>query len=258
MSRVGTVNYHIDGLERYAYRIDADGVVGALVSPEHAVTDVTVSDVRTGEASVTFAEDGVAFARVPTRVESFTEGDWRSIYDRELTELLSRELGAKEVIVFDHTVRVDDPNSARRPARNVHCDYSADGARRRLRDLLGEERASEWSRGHYAFVNIWRPVDDPINSAPLGFVRPSSVREDDWVPIELIYPDRIGHIMGLVANEAHQWVYRSKMTPDEVAFFNIHDNRGRPSVGHSALDLVEDRDVDTIRKSVESRTLIRY
>ena len=48
------------------------------------------------------------------------------------------------------------------------------------------------------------------------------------------------------------------MTPDEVAFFNIYDNRGRPSIGHSAVDLIEDPTINTIRKSIESRTLIRY
>ena len=105
---------------------------------------------------------------------------------------------------------------------------------------------------------MWRPIGAPINSAPLGFVRPSSVPDEDWILIDLIYPDRMGHIMGLVANDAHEWLYLSKMTPDEVAFFNIYDNRGLPAVGHSALDLVEDKRVHTVRRSIESRTLVRY
>ncbi|MEO0994286.1 MAG: CmcJ/NvfI family oxidoreductase, partial [Pseudomonadota bacterium] len=87
---------------------------------------------------------------------------------------------------------------------------------------------------------------------------PASVDAEDWVPIELIYPDRIGHILGVVANEQHDWFYLSGMTPDEVAIFNIYDNRGRPSIGHSALDMVEDPTVQSIRKSIESRTLVRY
>ena len=64
--------------------------------------------------------------------------------------------------------------------------------------------------------------------------------------------------MGLVGNRKHEWIYQSKMTPDEVAIFNIYDNRGRPSIGHSAIDLIEDPNVNTIRKSIESRTLVRY
>ena len=196
---------------------------------------------------------------VPSEVASFDGGDdWRVLYDRELTDLLNREVDAREVVIFDHTVRVDDPDATRKPARNVHSDYSVDGAKQRLVDILGAEKAGIWSHGHYGFINVWRPVDHPINSAPLGFVRPSSQKEGDWVLLDLIYPDRIGQIMGLAANPQHEWVYQSKMTPDEVAIFNIYDNRGLPSIAHSALDMVEDETVRTIRKSIESRTLVRY
>ena len=64
--------------------------------------------------------------------------------------------------------------------------------------------------------------------------------------------------MGLAANPAHKWIYLSRMTPDEVAYFNIYDNSGRPSIGHSALDMVEDPNIHTARQSIESRTLVRY
>lgn len=85
-----------------------------------------------------------------------------------------------------------------------------------------------------------------------------SVKPEDWILIDLIYPDRRGHILGLAASGQHEWVYQSKMTPDEVAFFNIYDNRDLPSVAHSAIDMVEDPAVTTIRRSIESRTLVRY
>jgi len=259
MPRVGTVNYHIHSPEQQAFHIDAGGVVGKLISPELVVTGVSVNDVRDEEHSVSFAEDSVAFEYSPTKVLSFAHDDsWKYTYEQELHELLTQKLGAKRVVVFDHTVRVDNPNSTRQPARNVHSDYSPKGAHQRLIDLLGKEEADKWSQGHYAFINVWRPIEHPINSAPLGFVRPSSVSEKDWILIDLIYPDRIGSIMGLAANDKHEWVYRSKMTPDEIAFFNIYDNRGLPSIGHSALDLIEDESLSTIRKSIESRTLVQY
>jgi hypothetical protein len=112
--------------------------------------------------------------------------------------------------------------------------------------------------GHYAFINVWRPVGAEINSSPLGFILPDSVDEPDWILLDLIYPERRGQILGLAANPAHQWVYRSRMTPDELAFFNIFDNRGLQSIAHSALDMVEDPLKNTVRKSIESRTLVRY
>ncbi|MEM8970490.1 MAG: CmcJ/NvfI family oxidoreductase [Pseudomonadota bacterium] len=259
MPRIAKVNYHVHKDERQAFHIDAGGVIGKLISPELVATPIQVKDVRCGEVAVSFNADSVVFAQTPTRVLSFTNGeDWQATYDQELTGLLTRELGAKEVVVFDHTVRIDDPNSDRKPARNVHSDYSVDGAHQRLIDILGEDCAREWSEGHYGFINVWRPVGDAINSAPLGFVRPDSVAEDDWIMLDLIYPDRLGHIMGLAASEKHQWVYQSRMSPDDVAIFNIYDNRGRPSIAHSAMDLAEDETINIIRKSIESRTLVRY
>ncbi len=259
MTQTASVNYHVHKPVRQAFELDAGGIVGNLISPELVATRVGVSDERAVGVSATFECDSVGFAEIPTKVLSFETGTgWQTIYDRELANLLISAIDAQEVIVFDHTIRVDDPNADRKPARNVHSDYSVEGAKQRLIDILGEERAAEWSKGHYAFVNVWRPVAAPINSAPLGFILPKSVAEEDWILLDLIYPDRVGQILGLAANPDHEWIYMSKMTPDDVAFFNIFDNNGRPSVAHSALDMVEDPSIQTIRKSIESRTLVRY
>ncbi len=259
MAQIATVNYHVHKPERQAFELDAGGIVGNLISPEVVPTQTAVRDVRHSGAGLSFPKDSVSFATYPTGVQVFdAQRDWQTAYDTELSQLLASEIGAEEVIVFDHTVRVDDPHADRAPARNVHSDYSVDGAKKRLIDVLGEDKAVEWSKGHYAFINIWRPIGAAINSAPLGFIRPTSVAEDDWILLDLIYPDRKGQIMGLAANPDHDWLYMSKMTPDEVAFFNIFDNRGLPSIAHSALDMVEDPNIHTVRRSIESRTLVRY
>ena len=258
MAQVGTVNYHVHKPERQAFEIDAGGIVGCLVSPELIATKVPVRDLRADDTTVDFATDGVEIIQAATGVGGFSGDTWQALYDADLTRLLQKQLSAKEVEIFDHTVREDDPKSDRKPARNVHSDYSPEGAEKRWVDILGSERAAEWAGGHYAFINVWRPVGDPINSAPLGFVRPSTVADEDWILIDLIYPDRKGHIMGLAANPSHEWIYQSKMTPDEIAIFNIYDNQGLASIGHSAIDLIEDPSVTCIRKSIESRTLVRY
>ncbi|MEM7721443.1 MAG: CmcJ/NvfI family oxidoreductase [Pseudomonadota bacterium] len=258
MARTATVNYHVHKDERQAFELDAGGIVGKLISPELAPTEVPLHDIRRSAQGVRFAEDAVEFARVPSGISDFSGEGWQRTYDAELTALLTERLGVREVVIFDHTVRVDDPDATRKPARNVHSDYSEGGAKQRLIDLLEADRAADWSEGHYAFINVWRPVGAPINSAPLGFVRPASVAPSDWLLLDLIYPDRIGQILGLVGNPDHDWLYQSRMTPDEVVFFNIYDNRGLPSIAHSALDMVEDPGVTTIRKSIESRTLVRY
>lgn len=258
MQRTATVNYHVHKPHRQAFELDAGGIVGNLISPELAQTEVQVNDIRDDTTAASFRDDGVQFVKSATTVASFDSEGWQGLYDVEIEALLKHQIGAREVIIFDHTVRTDDPNATRKPARNVHSDYSADGAKQRLVDLLGQERAETWADDHFGFINVWRPVENPINSAPLGFVRPASVAPSDWILLDLIYPDRKGQIMGLVGNDRHEWFYQSRMTPDEVAIFNIFDSAGQPSVAHSALDMIEDPSVTTIRKSIETRTLVRF
>lgn len=258
MARIGRVNYHVHAAEQQTFHIDAGGIVGNLISPELVETDIKLHDLRT-TGSTSFLIDSVAFYHNPTAITRFSDiAALQPVYDDELTKLLKSRLAVREVIVFDHTLRIDDPKADRKPARNVHSDYSPEGAEKRLIDLLGPDTAAEWATGHFAFINVWRPVGDLVNSAPIGFVRPSTVKDADWIKLDLIYPDRRGHIMGLAANDDHEWIYQSLMTPEEIVYFNIYDNKGQPPVAHSAIDLVENKHVSSIRQSIESRTLVRY
>ncbi|MGI9508261.1 MAG: CmcJ/NvfI family oxidoreductase [Geminicoccaceae bacterium] len=259
MRDAATVNYHVKRAERQAFRFDVGGVVGNLVSPELVPTEISVRDFRDGSFNVDFDQDGITFENHVTEIRDFGgSSDWETSYNEELKALLEARVGAEDVIIFDHTVRIDDPNADRRPARNVHNDYSRSGAEQRLVDLVGEDLARDFRAGHYGFVNVWRPIEQPIKTSPLGFIRPRSMKVEDWMTIELIYPDRIGQILGVAANEHHEWFYMSRMTPDDVAIFNIYDNRGRPILAHSALDMNDSQNVQAPRKSIESRTLIRY
>ncbi|CZF77339.1 hypothetical protein GCE9029_00146 [Grimontia celer] len=259
MQNTAIVNYHIKSHEVQAFQFDVDGKIGTLIEPELIPTEVTVQDMREGNIHLNVAKDGVTFKRSPSQIDDFeSTRSWQSTYDQELESLLKTSLGAQEVIVFDHTVRIDDSNATRRPARNVHNDYSQDGAEQRLIDIVGEEKARIFSEGHYAFINVWRPVEHVIRTAPLGFIHPDSMRETDWMNIELVYPNRHGQILGVAANPEHRWFYLSEMTPEEVAIFNIYDNEGLPHVGHSALDMDSGKTSTKPRKSIESRTLVRY
>ena len=254
-----SVNYHVHKDAPQAFEFDVDGIVGNLVSPDLVTTHIKVNDLRDQVRPNTFDEDGIAFVNAPSAVSDFTSGnDWQSTYDDELKQLLKAEIGAKDVIVFDHTVRIDDPSAARRPARNVHNDYNQAGAEQRLIDIVGEDRADAFHKAGYGFVNVWRPVEHKIQSSPLGFIRPRSMSANDWMDIGLIYPDRFGQILGVAANPKHEWFFMSEMTPDEAVIFNIYDNTGRPHLAHSALDLPGDDQVTVPRKSIESRTLVRY
>ncbi|WOJ98592.1 CmcJ/NvfI family oxidoreductase [Congregibacter brevis] len=259
MRETATVNYHVKSSDVQAFHFDVGGVPGNLISPELKPTQVAVRDVRGKSSSISFKSDGICFERHSAQTQAFDDRQsWTNTYDAEIRTLLTDKIGASEVIVFDHTVRIDNANADRKPARNVHNDYSERSAEQRLIDIVGEERAREFRSGHYGFVNVWRPIENSIQNSPLGFINPRSLSTGDWMTIELIYADRVGEILGVAANRDHDWFYLSKMTPDEVAIFNIYDNRGRPSLGHSALDMEFSNSAAPPRKSIETRTLVRY
>lgn len=254
-----TVNYHVASHDQQEFVFDVDGISGNIIAPTLVTTEVEVKDIRDNINSVNFDNDGIQFVDAPTQVESFNDPlHWKNLYDREVTALLQNKIGAEDVIVFDHTVRIDAPDAVRKPARNVHNDYSKIAAEQRLIDLIGHSKAKAYQEGCFGFVNIWRPIDYPIPSAPLGFIRPDSMTQEDWVPIELRYPDRQGQILGAKPNPKHQWFYQSNMSPDDAIIFNIYDNSGRSHLAHSALDMVDQKPNHLPRKSIETRTLVKY
>ena len=256
----GTVFYHASWEPKPAIRIDVGGVPGRRIDPPLEARQVAVLDARGREGAVDFAADGLVFLRSPSQLRAV--GDFADaqrlarVYDPELEALVARELGAIESVVFDHTVRTDRPG-ARPPARHAHGDYTPRSARQRLRDVLGEARASEWAAGHFGIVNAWRPLAR-VERAPLAFARPDSVSAEDWVDVELIYPHRRGQVTGLMPSQRHEWVYLSDMGPEEVALFRVHDSEGRPAVAHSAVDLDTVAADAALRQSIESRILVRY
>lgn len=265
MNVKASVNYHIKSHEPQAFLFDVDGIAGNLIAPALVETEIDVQDIRGKACNVNFKDDGILFVEHMSSITHFDNDndDWQAQYDEEIITLLTHNINAQEVIVFDHTIRVDNVKSERKPARNVHNDYSPKGANQRLIDLLGRQGASEFQKGSFGFVNVWRPIEHTITRSPLGFIRPSSMRTDDWMAIELVYPDRMGQILGVASNPNHEWFYQSNMQVNETIIFNIYDNSGRPHLAHSALDINE-CDIDGQngslhpRKSIETRTLVRY
>ena len=259
MNIKASVNYHVKRNFSQAFKFDVDGIEGNLIAPELHATEVNVRDLKGSSNPLNFENDGITFVHAVSKVRDFARSDeWQSRYEQEISALLKSTIGAQDVLVFDHTVRIDEANAVRKPARNVHNDYTKKAANQRLIDLVGVEKADEYQQGRFTFVNVWRPIDQVITTSPLGFIHPNSVTIDDWLTIELVYPNRKGEILGVTANSAHDWFYRSNMTPDEVIIFNIYDNQGRPYLAHSALDIVGQANQSIPRKSIETRTLVRY
>jgi len=256
----GVVNYHaVDDEEDYIMCIDHKN---NEMLPDIDTTEVTLTDPRDGH-SLKFSECGLEFATYPTKLTKF--GDFLEnpdieTYSKELEILLKNKLeNVAEVFVFDHLIRSNKMEN-RKPARHVHVDYTDSSAEKRMRDMLGDERAEEWLKdgGHFGIVNVWRPLDHPVEKDPLGFIDPSTVSSDDWHVLRIGRTNRVGVILGVEQREKHKWLVLDKMDPDMVWIFCQHDSKGLRGVPHSAVEVVGTAEGARTRRSIECRVLVRY
>ncbi|QUJ70452.1 hypothetical protein KDD30_20380 (plasmid) [Photobacterium sp. GJ3] len=250
------LNYHLDDGSPLQILIDADGIPGKRIDPPLETITIHLEDVR--DSLPVFKDGGLEFTVSPTQVESFEPlENIKAQYDNESEALIKKVTGASEVVIFDHTIRVDGPG-VRPPARHVHGDYNATSALKRLKDVLGEEQAAQWVESGFGIVNIWRPIVGPVQRAPLAFIDPATMDEKDWLDIDIVYPDRIGHIIGLKYSEQHRWVYWPEMTTDNAVVFNVYSSTGLAPVAHSAADVIGTPKDAPTRKSIETRCLAKF
>jgi hypothetical protein len=189
--------------------------------------DVTVQDIRGHESEFTLDKD--AF-KVISNVPESAEKDFaldesiKKNYYPELEKLLLEHVpGSNRVVFFDHTIRRATPNAPRAPVTRVHIDQTADSAKERVRRHLGDE-AEKLLQGRYRIINVWRPLNGPVVSFPLGFASSASVQSADLIPVEHRYPDRTGYTAGVRYNESQKWHYLSGMQNNERILLECFDS----------------------------------
>ena len=256
------MNYIVRAEQKPAIRIDDGGIRGKITTPPRQTRFVGVTDIRGRTNDFTLEKNGFSFIKSYSAVRDFRDQEQiRTLYERELQKTLWQTHGAKEIHIFDHTIRLDNDNDQdRKPVRHVHGDYTQNSGMQRIRDLLGDDIALEWAAGHFAIVNVWRSINGPVEQSPLAFIDAASIAPQDLVATDLIYPDRVGEIFEVAYNENHDWVYLSGMDATDAVVFNTFDSRDDGIVRiapHSAFDIPADGYKPRARQSIESRALVR-
>src|SRR5262245_13424497 len=129
----------------------------------YAARDVAIGDARALALPPRLDREGFQLARRKSAVADLADAAAISRdYYPQIERLLKDEIGAAEVVVFDHNVRdaarATGDARVREPVKRVHNDYTERSAPRRLADLVGEERAAAWRADGFAIVNVWRPL----------------------------------------------------------------------------------------------------
>jgi hypothetical protein len=184
----------------------------------------------------------------------------------QVTEFVKREVVARRVIVFDHTIRAksneknqtsEHSTSRRAPVMLVHCDYTPNSGPLRVRQLLPNE-ADELLKRRVAFYNFWKPLRRTVEERPLAMCDVTSSAAEDFIIMKLRYRDRDGEIFVLRHAPRHHWWYFPRMTPDQAILLKTYDSAtdGRARfIGHSAFSDPDTRPDAPMRESIEIRTI---
>ena len=248
-----------------------------FMSPEHAnanrrtgefrMTPVTISDARALADQPKLDQEGFELVESETSVADFFEpGIVEQIYYPEVTRLLIKATGAKEVHIFDHTMRVEDEEKRKRfgtrlPVLAVHNDYTEKSGPQRVRDLLDPAKAARFLSGRFAMVNVWRSLGETSEKFPLAMADGRTVAPEDYIGVDIVYPDRTGEIYQNVHSAGQRWYYYSHMKKSEAVLLKCFDTAtdGRTRyTAHTGFPNPHAPPATPPRESIEVRTLLAF
>lgn len=227
---------------------------------------VAIHDMRPHADALSLDREGFELRRHRTVADLYDDEAVEKVYYPEIEALLRAVTGASRVVIFDATRRSDAAAGAknrdglRGPASRVHVDYTAKSGPQRVKDLLGEAEAARLAAAGARIVqiNVWRPIRGPVGRSPLALADASSVRAEDLIATDQVFPDRVGEIYHLAHDPAQRWYFAPAMTPDEVLLIKGWDSledRAR-FTPHGAFDLRDTPADAAPRESIEVRTLV--
>ena len=248
----------------YAYDRDDNDPPSVMPLEPHRMQ---IRDLRPIGHELSLDVQGFALVEQRSAVGDFWDDDEvRRVYYPEAERFLLDHTGASRVFIFDHLQRRRVPDTAdrrrgmpRQPATRVHVDHTARSGPQRVRDLLGNE-GEELLRGRVQVVNLWRPIlSEPLRDAPLAVCDSRTVDNDDLVPSDLVYRDRVGETYSVKYNPAHRWYYAPEMRRDEALLLKIADTREDiPArfMPHTSFTDPTTPPGAPMRESIELRTLV--
>lgn len=188
----------------------------------------------------------------------------RTVFYQQIISYVKLHTGAKQVVVFDHTVRKRMPadlkvqTEAQRPAvLLVHSDYTVVSGPQRVRDVMGD-KAESLLQNRVAFFNVWKPLYSRVEELPLAMIDARTHDPEDLLRMDLKYSDRTGEIYVMRYNPRHRWMYFPHMEAQHALLLKTYDSctDGRCRfMGHSAFEDPTSPPDAVMRESIEVRTM---
>ncbi len=230
---------------------------------------VAIYDGRPGAEHLSLEKEGLIFrSHAVADISNFhDETEIESVYYPAVVDLVKKETGASRAIIFDHTYRSsltpeEGGNEANMPVDDVHNDYTDNTGPLRAREAGGSSAAQAIAANRFMIVNVWRPINGPIEQKPLAVCDVSTMVVEDFVPADIKFPTgRTGEVLSVKHRPTHRWLYFSNMDTDEALVFRTFDPRrsGADRYGaHAAFDDPNSPDKPRVRESLEVRVLALF
>jgi hypothetical protein len=235
------------------------------VSGRFVSQTMLIRNARTERGGFSLDRQGFELRPHETSVVDFYDREEvKRVYYHEVEVLLRSATGAAKVVIFDHQVRCQpmaqrSERSSREYAKIVHNDYTANSGPRRVRDHLPPAEAEELLRHRFAEINVWRPIRGPVESSPLAVCDARSIGPEDFVPSDLVYPDKVGETYRFKHNSNHRWFYFPDMERSEAILLKCYDSKedGRARfTAHTSFEDPTSPPRAAPRESIEVRALV--
>ncbi len=230
----------------------------------YAFMSANIDDGRPSHQDFQIHKQGFQLVNSPSKIDDFeNEALVEGTYYDDVKEIVKKITGAREVFVFDHTIRLGKTNSKRKPAHHVHNDYTIRTAHSRAEERVGKDLFASLAGHRMIQINVWRPLVDIVHRSPLAFCDATSIDKQDFIPTNIHFPDteHVGEIYGLRKAEGQRWSYFSEMTREEVVLIKGYDSltegvaRFTP---HTAFEYPDQDPSVPPRHSIETRTFAFY
>lgn len=180
------------------------------------------------------------------------------------TDTSSNSLGASQAHCVNYVVRwgIEDSKraNAEKPASFIHCDWSYNGAWKRVGEAEDDYKPKDWDtlkNTRWAAFSLWRPLNN-VTRDPLAMGDKQSVPDEDLRPYTLRYPNgMVSEGNALAYNPEQKFYYWSGMERGEVILIKLFDSKldGRARcTPHTAFKLEGEH--GEARKSIETRVCV--
>ena len=109
-------------------------------------------------------------------------------------------------------------------------------------------------------LNVWRPLCSKVQSSPLAIADASTIKQNDLIETDQIFPDRVGEIYHLAYEKKQQWYWVSEMQSNEALIFKGWDSHNSQKTirftPHTSFNIPNQNINKHPRESIEARIFV--